>query len=647
MFRRTFTGSLVAASLTAGALMTIPSASAAPTWVHQENVSGVDLLPQDADVAMSENGSAVATWVREALGTDIVYASYATGGEWTTPDPLTYTSDNVASPAAAINDQGQAVVTWLEEDLSGEMRVAASRHLGGGVFDGRMLISNANDLDATAPLSVGIDGAGTVYAARRDTDGGQINRVRVSSWTKAGAAATQTLSDDTSFAPALAVSEAGRTVVSWYNAGNGESTIDVRSKAAGSNSWAAAQATGLAGAYQVDSDVSIGENGYATVAFARQDQELNYRAWVSKVLPDGLVAGATIASPEDQSAANVSVDQNDAGYTLLAWNAEVNGTDRVRFAARAQGGSFAGAFVGGELSKPAHPDTAVSDSGLIALGYVDAGVQHASYRLTPLQLMTSVDGAGGFVDNETAIAVDNQGNAMLSGIVKLPDPTQGFVSASVLDTAGASTALTSPAANTIGAKAGVAWTATDRFSGVGTANVRVRSAAWNGGFGGYAFAALNTAAKSISFTGAPGRTYCFSAQTKDAVSNLGHWSGERCTTTPVDDRTLSMAKGFKRAKGGAHYQGTYSVATKKGATLKLKNLKGSRIAIVVGKSAKGGKIQVLLGKKILGTYSLKGSGTKKIVAAKSLGGLKAGTLTIKVVSKTGKVVKIDGVIVAK
>ncbi|RNL62126.1 hypothetical protein EFK50_09985 [Nocardioides marmoriginsengisoli] len=645
MFRKTFTGSLVAASLTAGALMTLPSASAAPTWVDQSNISQLGLLPKDADVAMSENGNAVATWIREALGADIVYASYSTGGSWSVPDSLTYTSDTIANPTAVINDKGEAAVTWLEEDNGGEMRVAVSRYIGGGVFDGRSLMSHANDLNATAPLSVDMDGAGTVYAARTDSDGGDVNKVRVSTLTKGGALNVQTLSDNSSFAPDLAVSNAGRAVVSWYNAGDGTSTIDVRSRAAGSNTWLAADSTSLAGAYQVRSDVAIdGDN--AVVAYTRQDLENNYRVWANKILTDGTVTSATIVSAEDQSASNVSVDINAAGFTLAAWSSD-DGADRVRYATRPYAGSWSGGTLVGELAASTTPDVVVSDSGLVAIGYPDAGHQHVSYRQSPFQLMTNVDSAGGFVNGETAVGADSQGNVLLTGIVKMPDPTQGFVNGAILDVAGASTTMTAPGSITLGTKASVAWKATDRFSALGTANVRVRSAAFNGGFGAHSFLTLNTPSTSLLNLIQPGRTYCYSVQTKDANNTTGAFSGEKCTTTPVDDRKMTIAKGFKRAKAGSSYLGTYSIAKKKNAVMTLKNVKAKKIAILVTKVAKGGKVQVFFAGKKLGTYSLKGTGNKKYIAAKTFSSVKTGNLVIKVISKKGKVVRIDGMIAVK
>ena len=198
----------------------------------------------------------------------------------------------------------------------------------------------------------------------------------------------------------------------------------------------------------------------------------------------------------------------------------------------------------------------------------------------------------------------------------------------------------------LGTKFNVFWSATDRLSDVTTGSVRVRRAAWNAGFGTYSYPLLNSTTKSLAFNGAPGSTYCFSTQAQDEVSNVSAWSAERCTTVPLDDRSMTR-KSFKKVTGSSFYLGTAMKAKKKGAKLTLANVKANRIAVIVSKAAKGGKIKVTFGGTNLGTYSLKGSGSKKLVALKSFGSLKTGTLVIKVVSKTGKVVKIDGVVIAK
>lgn len=651
MFRKTITGSLMAVSLTAGALMTMSTASAAPAWVEGTSISHSGLLPEDAAFAMSENGTAIASWIREVGGVDRVQASFFTGGsagDWTFPDTLTDASDVVATPDVAINNKGAAVVTWLEEDNSGDMRVASSRYLGQGTFDGRDLISTDNQLDATGPISTALDGKGTIWVAHRDTDNNTKNRIRVSTKSTASDPVSLTLTDDTSFTPSLAVNEAGQAILAWYDAGDGESEIKVRRYRPEVFAWTQPEATSVATQYSAsDVRTAINDGGDGVIAYVQKDSGDDMRAAVAKSRPDGFLSSTVYASATDVPAGGVDVALNDAGQTLVSWDETDNG-HRVRYVSRDYNGQFGSInTVAGVLAGPTTTAAAISDTGMRIVGFADNGQQRAAYKVSPISpTQTFNSGPLGFQAGETGVGVDNQGNALLGGVMKF-NATDGSVYGAFLDTAGPTTSLTAPAPNTLGTAFGVTWTATDRFSAIQDGRVRVRAAAWNGSFGAHTFLGDYSADQSLAFAGVPGRTYCFSGQARDENVNVGGFGAEKCTTTPVDDRTLKMAKGFKRANGGAHYRGTYSVATTKGATLTLKNVHASRIAILVTKAAKGGKIQVLFGKKVIGTYSLKGSGVKKLVAQKSLGGSKVGTLTIKVVSASGKVVKIDGVVAAK
>lgn len=650
MFRKTITGSLLAVSLTAGALLTVSPASAAPTWVESVSISHNGLLPEDAAFAMSENGNAVAAWIREVDGVDRVQAAYFTAGQnagWSFPDTITSAADVVGSPSVAANDKGGAVVTWIEEDLQGDMRVAGSRYIGQGTFDGRFFVSTDNNLDATGDLSTGLDGAGKVWVAHRDTDGGTINRIRVSTKGVTGLPVSKTMTDDSSFTPSLAVNEKGQAVLAWYDAGNGESVINVRRYRPETATWTSADATSIPDGYSAaDVQTALNDAGNGVVA-AVQDVNGDMRVSLSKTYPDGYLSTGSYVPGEGSDASGLDVAINEAGTTLLSWS-ELTDVHRARWITR----SFTGSFgtpntVAGNLAASTRTNAAISDSGMLLVGFADNGSQRAIYKTTsvaPVQTFNS--GPLAFQPGETGVGVDNQGNGFLGGVIKT-NGTDGSVHGAFLDTAGPTSSMYGVKPNTLATSFVVNWGGKDRLSPIDGGRVRVRTAAWNGGFGSFQYPYDYTFAESLPFAGAAGRTYCFSAQSRDLSNNVGGFGAETCTTTPVDDRSLKMAGGFSRKNGGAHYRGTFTQATKNGAALTLKNVKASRIAILVTKVARGGKIQVKFGTKILGTYSLKGSGLKQLVAQKSLGGLKTGTLTIKVVSPSGKVVKIDGVVAAK
>lgn len=645
--RRTITGSLLATSLTAAALMTLPAASATPTFLASDNISHAGLLPTSAKSAVSEKGTAVATWLRTVDGVARVQASYFTGGpngSWTYPETLTDAGDEVSDPNVAMNDAGDAVVTWLEQDLSDDARVAVSRYVGSGDFDGVQFMSVDNGTSATAGYDVALDGTGKVFAAHRDTDGGTLNRIRVSTLDAEGANTSTTLSDTSSFAPDIAVNTAGDALVAWYDAGNGESQIRVRRLDAGTTKWDPSATTGTPGTYGVQVRTALSDNGSGTVASTRQDGDGDYRAWANKSTADGFLGSANIVSPDDRTATGLSLSQNDSGTAFLAWN-ETGAGSYVGYASRPQtSGWTAAATINDALTKATTPNAAISDSGTTFLSWTDAGHLQAAYRTNPLLVLSTYDsGNQGFVDGSALAGVDKQGNALLGGTLKSGD--QGSVQAAFLDAAGPTSAITAPTAGTtVATTFDVQRSAKDRFSALGTGSIRVRTATWKAGFGAPAYASLNQTTQKISYDGKAGRTYCFSAQAKDAVSNTGAWSGEQCTTTPVDDASMVATKGFSHTEGAGHYQGTYARATKKGATLRLKDVQADKIAILVGKTANGGTIDVFFHGEKLGRYSLQGSGNQHLIAWKDLGGTKSGDLVVKVVSADGKTIRIDGAV---
>lgn len=650
MFRRTLSASLVTASLTAGALLTLPAAQAAPTWTHIDQIGSIGPIPKQATSAVARNGDTVVAWVVPDDGHTRVKAASAKNGEF---GPAYFVSEDFVDasyPSVAINQHGDAVVTWVQTDNLDHERLAGSRRLGNGTWDGRSYLTPAADQDVQGQgAQLALDAAGTLRAAYLSTDGGTVHQVRMATWADGAAtASTATLSDTTAGVPALDVNGAGDVLVAWLDENGPQDRIMARRKGV-AGTWGPATEVSPAGIYTPEVEVELSSSGFGTVAMVGKVND-EYRVWAAKVQANGFVGNPSLVSPAGYSSGAIDLDQNPDGKALLSYvQVDIDTLDpTIGYATRPQDGGWTAGTVPTPVALPQVALAGIGDNGEIFVGYTGNDRVLASYRATPAALWTSFNSGDIDVDEGSTLGgVDSQGNAFLGAVVHEADPTQGHLVGRFLDAAGPTTTLNTLAANKLTFPFGVGWTATDRLSNVGTASVRVRTAVWNAGFGSYTYPALNTPAKSVSFQGTPGRTYCFGVQSKDAVGNLGTWSTEKCTTTPVDDKTLTVVKDFTRGESSAYYRGTYSAATKKGATLKLANIKAKRIAIVVSKAANGGKIQVLLGSKVLGSYSLKGSGTKQVIGQTVFDSVKSGTLVIKVISETGKVVKIDGVVLAK
>lgn len=648
MFTRTITGTLVAASLTAGALLTMPSASAAPTFIESSSPSGVATIPSDARVVMAENGNGLATWIRDVNGVDTVQASYFSDGSWSSPANVSSNNAVVTSPAPAINDQGVAVASWLQKDQNNHYQVRVNRFTA-GAFGASSQVSVGSSYDATGELDVAVDGNGKFWAAYQVTDNGAINQVRVLRDNGAGAYGTQysNLSDSSSFAPDLAVNAHGDALLAFYNAGDGSSTIDVRRFDAGTSTWTATKSVSTTGQYKIEAETALNDSGVATVGYVRQDLDSDYRAAAVRVTTAGTMTGGTYVSPAGTDADHISLDQNDHGAAVLAWN---QANTEVGYKTRAfdSAGWAAGSAVDAALTGATVPKAAISDTGAYVLGWVNSGDLYSAYRgAAVLPFVKYHSSAIEFAPAETSAGIDNQGNAVVGGVYALPDPTKGSLHVKFVDAAGPTSTVTGVTTNTVAKQLHLAWSAKDRFSDVTAYDVKVRTTKWNSTTGEYTSLLTGTTETSLDFATTPGRTYCFEVRSRDEHANYGAFTAPKCTTTPVDDGVFTRAGGFKKVTSSNGYNGGYSVATTKGASLRLSGVKASRLALLVSKVATGGKVEVYFQGTKLGSYSLVGTGNKLVVPVKTFGSVQSGTVVIKVISANGKTVRIDGLVAAK
>jgi hypothetical protein len=139
----------------------------------------------------------------------------------------------------------------------------------------------------------------------------------------------------------------------------------------------------------------------------------------------------------------------------------------------------------------------------------------------------------------------------------------------------------------------VEWDAVDKGGHVADMDVRVRSARYDGSFGGWRTWLRKTERVSASFRGAPGHTYCFSVRATDWVANVGAWSRERCTATPLGATSLSAGAGRKwRKETGSRDLGRARVSVANAAVLSSGTLQANRVALIATKCPGCGKVQV-------------------------------------------------------
>ncbi len=180
-------------------------------------------------------------------------------------------------------------------------------------------------------------------------------------------------------------------------------------------------------------------------------------------------------------------------------------------------------------------------------------------------------------------------------------------------------------------------------STVASYDVRYRAASPAGSFSApsqpAAWQGLKTTALAVTL--GKGYTYCYSVRARDIVGNIGVWTAETCTSTGLDDRSLT-ATGWTRAASASYYLGTYTTVATSGRVMSVR-ASARQVGLVVTTCSACGTLDVRLAGAYLGRRSLASSSTRvKQVIWLPLGALRTGTLTLTTVGT--KRVHVDGLV---
>lgn len=162
---------------------------------------------------------------------------------------------------------------------------------------------------------------------------------------------------------------------------------------------------------------------------------------------------------------------------------------------------------------------------------------------------------------------------------------------------------------TLAGSTAITYSATDGNVPTGiTYDVAYKSAAWN-----RAWAPLTTIVHGTSATRATlplhaGTEYCFVVRAHDALGIVSGWSSPRCTTSPLDDASLSTkTTGWTRARVSAAYHGTVTRTGKVGSKLAVGGAITNELGLVVTTCPTCGSVQIYLGNTLWKTISTKSS----------------------------------------
>lgn len=676
----------VAMTAAAGTVLGTTPADAAPAW---RLVSRLD-AGKSPELATNRSGLMVAAWVSSTR----IRASFrAPGGSW--QQPVTVASAHAGStpairlgpPTVVLDDAGTATVTWAESEsespetgifsVSGSMTGWSRPQQRQGPVAGPL----ENYRDVSGPVTaMGRDGSvyttWSLQGCARYTPPNPrdyyclefvsadyfASRSPSGVWTAPERLDAETGAADIAVGPDDTVVIAGTAQAGAADSNRRSATAVTRSP---SGAWSPVKVLDRPGhsmAFGMRVHLAADDTN-VTAVFGECDA--NTRCHVAASRGPAFAATSVISAEVDQPRVNVESDpvrlaSSPGGEVVALWNLDIGREERSEGVIRSsRRGTGTGVW---EPARTLASGLQYNQTDLAGVAIDDDGTAIAGWNSSTYSRTTGYTETAQ-VALRSAAGTWTTPQEVRAGYSLGPVSTRAGSGSTVLatngasigwsdridDTAAPSTRLTGPRSRTTTAVSfPVTWTASDGQSWVARTTVQRRAATWRGGFGRWSSWRRPRDARTPTYRGSPGRTYCFRARSTDAAGNIGAWSGQQCRTTPVDDRSLRASSGWKRVTVSGTYRGTETRTTRHGRRLSLSGAHGRGFALVAITCRTCGSVRVSIGGRAVRTVSLRSRRTMKeqvvpLVSYRSVGTRKI-VLTVR---SYGRLVRVDGIAVIR
>ena len=143
----------------------------------------------------------------------------------------------------------------------------------------------------------------------------------------------------------------------------------------------------------------------------------------------------------------------------------------------------------------------------------------------------------------------------------------------------------------------------------------------------------------------PGSQVCLRSRARDRAGNVSDWTAARCSTAPVDDRSLSRTSGTSWQTSSAAIGRTYVRLARKGAAVSLGSQTGRTVGVWVLRGPGLGSADVYAAGRSVGRISFVARTTRRelvlLPVARGFSG------TVKLVSRGSARVHVDAVTVVR
>jgi hypothetical protein len=356
--------SIVATTVAASgvAMFTAAPAHAEPAWGELQAVTDIGAKPYLPQVAVNENGRAVATWIQEdGDGTIRVRAAFRNpGSEWSNPKFLSTDGKSVLISDVAINDAGRAVVVWIRE-ANGDKKLQLRALSTTGKWSKVRNVSAVGS-DASHP-SVDLTPAGSAMVAWANTN---INadKVLLGRVSKDGTKKVWTLSGRKGGQMDLDTNRTGETVVVWTETQDGNSPIRSRRLMNGQLTTKANLVADADGAISV----SMNDGGDALAAYLRTD-EGDKRVAVNAGVSGGGWGLSTFVSGAGFDAFTPDTAIAFDGTQVVVWQNEL---EQIQATSRQLGEVWPASSLIGSDTNVYAPKAVMNDQGDLAIAWADS-----------------------------------------------------------------------------------------------------------------------------------------------------------------------------------------------------------------------------------------------------------------------------------
>lgn len=666
MRRRPVLHVLVGSALALSGAVVAVEASAVPVWTPG---ASLDARGHGISIASNAAGQSVAVWLHSRTsGDDVVMSAFRpAGGAWSAP--LLVSGEThmwMGTPKAVIDGAGRATVVWTATDpgpndavWTDEVHVASRGTKGAWSADTNLTSS------AYGGTALVVDPAGTATVswpeATQDctpvpctlaaSDVVTVSRPAGGAW-----GARTTAVGDFAGSPDLSASPDGSLdLVATRRTGGSESMLEVvHTHRAAAGSWTAPLVLSTTGAGAVGVPVVASDSTGVTAAWGECDTATcRVRAATGAALGTAQTLaqtarpskpGLSLALAADTHGGTTAVWSLAADARVLASRHSTSGWESPATLATAATGAptvgQAAADADGDVVATWSDQSTSAQRALVA--HRPAG---GSWGTTAVVGSNAVNRNGYAPPTTPGIAATGgrRFTAVFSG------PTGVSYSDRVDDVTPPTARMVRPGSgHQISTTVPLEWTGSDSQAGIARYDVRSRAATWRGAFGPHTMFRTGTTYTSSRLAGVQGRTYCFSVRATDRAGLTGPWSGERCTSTPVDDRAARVSAGWRRTRSSGSFLGTETVSSTYGKRLAWAGGHGKRYALVATTCRSCGSVTVSQGGRTLRKISLRTAGThhRRVFPIASFATVHTSKVVVTITSHR-KPVRVDGIVVGR